>query len=376
VALSLLLLISAGLFLRTLVNAQSADPGFSTRTGLVAALDLQPAGYDAARGRVFQQQLLDRVREIRGVDAATLAQRMPLGFGGSSDMNVTVEGYTPSANEEVIAYYNRVGSDYLRTMGIGLVTGREFTDRDAADSLDVVVINETFARRYFAGRNPIGGRIRAGSRSLEVIGIARDGKYVNITDGPRTYVYLPIKQWYRPDPVLIVKTQGDPAGLVTSLHTAVRSLDANIPLFDVRTFAEHLEVAVFLQRMIASLLGVFGGLALLLSTVGLYGVIAAIAAQRTAEIGMRMALGATKGDIVSLILRQGMGMTVIGVVIGLAGAVTLTRLFKSLLVGVSATDSVSFLGTTALLITVALAASYLPARRAAAVDPIQALRNE
>ena len=376
VALSLLLLISAGLFLRTLVNAQSADPGFSTRRGLVSAIDLQPAGYDVARGRVFQQQLLDRVRELRGVEAATIAQRMPLGFGGSSDMNVSVEGYTPSPNEEVIAYFNRVGSDYLRTMGIGLVAGREFGDRDTAGTPDVVIINETLAHRYFAGRNPIGGRIRAGSRSLEVVGVARDGKYVNITDGPRIYLYLPITQWYRPDAVLVVKTEGDPAGIVPQLHTTVRSLDANIPLFDVRTIAEHLEVSVFLQRMIASLLGAFGVLALLLSTVGLYGVIAAIASQRSAEIGMRMALGATRGNIMSLILKQAMGMTGLGVVIGISAALGITRLFKSLLVGVSATDSVSFGGTTLLLVLVALLASYLPARRAAATDPLQALRNE
>jgi predicted permease len=261
-------------------------------------------------------------------------------------------------------------------MGIGLVAGREFTDRDTADAPAVCVINETVARRYFAGRNPIGGRIRVSTRPVEVVGIARDGKYSSISEAPKAFMYLPLQQAYRADVVLLMKTQGDPAAVVPLLHETMRALDANISLFDVRTIAEHLEISVFLQRMIASLLGAFGALALLLSTVGLYGVIAAIAAQRTPEIGMRMALGATRRDIVSLILKQAMGMTATGVGVGLAGAFGVTRLFKSLMVGVSTTDGMSFAGTTLLLVLVALAASYIPARRAAAIDPLQALRNE
>jgi predicted permease len=376
VALSLVLLVSAGLFLRTLQNAQSVDPGFSTRTGLLASIDLLPAGYDTPRGRVFFRDVVARVRELPGVEAASLARSVPLGFGGSSDMGMSIDGYTPAPNEEINVYYNRVGSEYLKTMGIPLVAGREFTDRDTAETRDVGVINETVARRYFAGRDPVGGRIRAGQRTIEVIGVARDGKYSSITEPPRSFLYLPVQQWYRADTVLHVKTSGDPAMVVAHLHQTLRSLDANVPLFDVRTIGEHLQTAAFIQRMVASLLGAFGALALLLATVGLYGVIAALAAQRTPEIGMRMALGASRRDIVSLILKQGLGMTLTGVGVGLAGAFAITRLFKSLLVGVSATDSVSFVGTTLLLVLVALAACYLPARRAAGIDPLQALRQE
>jgi predicted permease len=376
VALSLVLLVSAGLFLRTLMNAQSVDPGFSTRSGLVVAIDLQPAGYDAPRGRVFFRDMLARVRESHGVDAACLATRMSLGFNGSSDTGATIDGYTPAPNEEISIYYNRVSSDYLKTMGIPLLAGREFSELDTPDRPDVTIVNETLARRYFAGRDPIGGRIRVGGRELQVVGVARDGKYSSITENPRPFMYLPVPQWYRGDAVLIVKTRGDPAALVPQLHNTIRAIDPNVPLFDVRTIEEHLETAVFIQRMVASLLTAFGAFALILATVGLYGVIAALAAQRTPEIGMRMALGASRRDIVSLILKQGLGMTLAGIGIGLAGALGLTRLFKSLLVGVSTTDGVSFAATTLLLVLVALAACYLPARRAARIDPLQALRNE
>jgi predicted permease len=376
VALSLILLVSAGLFLRTLQNAQSVDPGFSTRTGLFAAVDLLPAGYDTPRGRVFFREALARVRDIPGVEAASFTSRVPLGFGGGSDMGATIDGYTPAPNEEIVVYYSRVAPEYLKAMGIPLVAGRELTERDTTDRPDVGIVNETLARRYFAGRNPIGGRIHTGGRTIEVVGVARDGKYSNITESPRSFLYLPLQQFYRADAVLVVKTRGNPGDVVPALHNAFRALDPNVPLFDVRTIAEHLEVAVFIQRMVASLLGAFGALALVLATVGLYGVIAAIAAQRTPEIGMRMALGATRRDIVTLILRQGLGMTLGGVAIGLAGAFAVTRFFKSLLVGVSATDGVSFIATTLLLVAVAVAATYLPARRAASIDPLQALRNE
>jgi putative ABC transport system permease protein len=376
VALSLLLLVSASLFLRTLVNAQSVDPGFSTRGGLFAAVDLQPAGYDAVRGRAFFAEMLNRVRDLPGVEAASIATRVPLGFGGYSSMSATIDGYAPAPNEDIVVAFNRVGSDYLKTMGIGLVAGREFTDLDTSERPDVAIVNETLAHRYFAGRDPIGGRIRMGPRTLEIVGVARDGKYINITESPRPFLYVSTSQMYRSDAVLQVKTAADPAVVVPQLQSVFRSLDANVPLFDIRTVAEHLEVAVFVQRMVASLLTVFGALALLLATVGLYGVIAALAAQRTPEIGMRMALGATRGDIRSLILKQGLGLTVAGVAIGLIAAMAITRLFKTLLVGVSTTDPISFAGTTALLIAVALAATALPARRASRIDPLQALRNE
>ncbi len=376
VALSLILLVSAGLFVRTLYNAQYMNPGFATRNGLFAAIDLLPAGYDTPRGTALFRDLLTRAREIPGVEAASLAQRVPLNLGGGSDFGVRVDGYTPAPNEEMTVYYNRVGSDYLGTLGIALSGGRDFSDRDTPEAPKVAIVNETMARRYWKDRSPIGGRVRVGPESLEVVGVARDGKYGTMTEAPRAYMYLPVQQWYRPDTVLILKTAGDPAAVAGAVQHTVRQLDPNLPVFEIRTIAEHLDFALFIQRMAASLLGVFGVLALFLATIGLYGVVAGTVAQRAPEIGMRMALGASRSDILSLVLKQGLRVTAIGAALGLVGAAGVTQLFKSQLVGVSATDTLSFAGMTALLVAVALAATYLPARRAAGIDPLEALRNE
>jgi macrolide transport system ATP-binding/permease protein len=376
VALSLMLLVSAGLFVRTLYNAQSMDPGFSTRTGLLASVDLLPAGYDAPRGTALFRQLLARTREIPGVESATLMQRVPLNLGGGSDFGVDVDGYTRAPHEDMTVFYNRVGSDYLRTLGIGLVAGRDISDRDLPDSPKVAIVNETMARRYWAGRNPIGGRVRVGDTALEIVGVARDGKYSTINEAPRAYMYLPVQQSYRPDAVIALKMNGDPAAAAAAVPRVVRQLDSNLPVFEMRTIAEHLDFALFVQRIAATLLGVFGALALFLATIGLYGVVAGAVAQRTPEIGMRMALGADRSDILSLILKQGLGVTLLGVAIGIPGAIGLTRLFASQLVGVSATDSLSFVATTILLVLVAAIATYVPARRAAGIDPLAALRNE
>jgi ABC-type antimicrobial peptide transport system permease subunit len=241
---------------------------------------------------------------------------------------------------------------------------------------DVGIINETLAHRYFDGRNPIGGRIHLGSRTVEVVGVARDGKYTWITETPRPYLYVSGPQWYTADSVLFVKTAGHPGAVVSAVQQAVRALDVNVPLYEVRTIAEHLRLATLLQRNIAGVLSVFGALALLLAMVGLYGVIAATVAQRTPEIGMRMALGASRLDIATLVLKQSLGLTLAGVGFGLGGAFAITRLFKSLLIGVSATDGISFAGTATLLVLASLLATYLPARRAAVLDPTQALRQE
>lgn len=374
-ALSVVLVVCSVLFLRTLRNAYEIDPGFSARSGLMAAIDLLPAGYDEARGAVYLRDLLARLRAIPGVEAASTSRRVPLGLGGTSDTSFEVEGYTPAAREEMSTQWNQVGSSYLRTMGIGLVEGRDLTEQDVAGGLAVAIVNETIARRYFAGRSAVGGRLALNGRTVQVVGIARDGKYGSITESPVNMLYIPVAQWYRPDATILIRTAGNPMAVLPDVQAQLRALDPTVPLFEVRTIAEHLETATFLQRMAAGLITGFGVVALLLAGMGLYGVIAGSVVQQLPEIGLRLALGARRRDIMALIVRQGARLTVAGIALGLVLAIVATRLLEDLLVGVSATDTWSYLATIAVLTLVAGVAAALPARRAASVDPIAALRR-
>jgi macrolide transport system ATP-binding/permease protein len=375
VGLSVVLLVCASLFARSLARASSMDPGFSAREGLLASIDLLPGGYDETRGAAFLQQLIARVSALPRVSAVSVARSVPLDISSGSDTTVTVDGYTPRDGEDVQTYYNQVGPGYFDTMGIALVAGRTINGHDVAGQPRVAVINETMARRYWQGRDPIGSTIRYGSGSVTVVGVARDGKYQRLSEEPRNYLYLPVLQNYRPDLLLHVRTVGDPGQVLPSVQAAVRALDPNMPLFDVRTLEEHLRISTFIPRFAASLLGLFGVLGLLLAAVGLYGVIAFNAAQRTREIGLRMALGAGRGQVVWLVLRDGFVLAAIGIAAGLALAFGAGRLVAGQLTGVSGADPVSFAGTAALLAAVAVFACVLPARRASSLNPITALRD-
>lgn len=374
-ALSVVLVVCAVLFLQTLRNANAVDPGFSSRDGLLATVDLLPAGYDEARGTVFFRGLLARLRQVPGVDSVSTVRRMPLGLNGTSDTTVVVDGYTPAPGEEMSTDWNHVSADYLQTLGIDIVAGRDIADGDVAGVQDVGIINQTLATRYFAGRNPIGGRVRIGGRVVEVVGVAKDGKYSSLTETTRASVYVPVQQWYRPDATLVLKTRRDAAEVLPAVQAVLRELDPNVPLFEVRTIAEHLETATFIQRMAASLVAGLGVIALLLAAIGLYSVIAGSVVQRLPEIGMRVALGASRRDIIVLIAGQGARLTLIGLGVGLVLAVAAARLLTRLLVGVTSTDVVSYVVTVVVLALVAVAATVLPARRAASVDAIAALRH-
>lgn len=375
IALSVLLVVCAVLFLRTLRNASAIDPGFSTRTALLATVDLLPAGYDRDRGTVFMRTLLARARELPGVESASTIRRMPLGFAGS-ETSFEAVGYTPAPGEEMTTNYSNVGSGYLRTMGIPLIEGRDIADGDISGARDVVVINETLARRYFAGRRALGGQLKLFGRTMDVVGIARDGKYSSISEAPQQAIYLPVQQIYAPDATLVLATTGDPLSVLPGIQAAARELDPNVPIFEIRTMAEHLETATFVQRTAASVATSLGAVALLLAAIGLYGVIAGSVALRTREIGMRVALGASGRDIVRLILGQGARIAVLGLVIGLVLAVAVMRLLAGLLLGVTPTDASSYLLTIVVLALVAITASALPARRAARLDPLTALRHD
>lgn len=376
VALAMVLLVSAGLFIRTLQAARTVDTGFAARDGFVGALDLQAGNYDDTTGRLLYRRVVDEVRGLPGVTAVAVGQRLPLTMTDSSDRAVDVEGYQAAPNEEMTVYYQSIGPGYFDAIALPLLQGRDFTERDASTAPDVVIVNRTMAQRYWPDGHAIGGRVRVGERWAQVIAIAADSKYTSLSEEPRSFMYLSVDQFYRPSTRLIVRTDGPAAGVVAATRRAVLAVEPNLPLFDVQTFDEHRAFALFVLEIAATLLGVFGAAALLLATLGLYGIVAYSWAQRTREIGVRVSLGATDRDIVRLVFGQGGALTAVGIAIGLVAALLVTRLFASQLVGVSTFDAPTYAVTLGALLTTTLAACYLPARRASRLDPSKALRTD
>ena len=384
VTLSLVLLVAAGLTMRALARLQTTSPGFEVENGLVASYDLSLQGYDEARGREFLRRLVERVRQVPGVRAASLTDLFPLSLNYSSN-DVYIEGRPGGRGANVpLAMVASVEQGYFDAMGIPVVAGRPFGERDTSGAPRVVVVNETFARRFFPGADPareaVGKRISSagdGGPWSEIVGVAKDGKYWTIGEAPQMFVYSPLAQSYSPAGTLVVRTAGgDPRALIPALNAEVRALDPALPLFDVKTVEEHMGVSLFPARVAAALLGSFGLLALLLAGVGVYGVVSYAAARRTREIGIRMALGARPRDVLRLVAGGGMLLVALGVALGLAGAFALTRFMEGLLYGVSATDPFTFALVVFVLLAVALLACLVPARRATKVDPMIALRYE
>jgi predicted permease len=376
VALAMVLLVCAGLFVRTLAHAYDVDPGFSLRRGVLASLDLSSIGYDADKGRAFFSTAIERLQALPDVESASVSTMVPLSVSGFSDTSPVIEGYTPRPGEEIVVYYAMVGPRYFETMGIPVRQGRGVEARDRADTEPVVFINETMARRYWAGRDAVGGRLRLGADSRAVAGVVKDGKYGTLNEPPRAVMYLPIQQIYRANPTLHVATRGPAEPAMEAVRRAMAELAPDLALYDVRTIEEHLRLSVAIPRIAAILLGLFGALAVTLSAVGLYGVIAFVVGQRTREIGVRLALGADRGAILRQVLGQGARTAAVGLAIGLAIALAAAPALSSLLVNVSPTDAVTYVATALLLFAVAMLATWLPARRASAVDPVEALRQD
>ncbi|MGH9752209.1 MAG: ABC transporter permease, partial [Blastocatellia bacterium] len=379
VALSLLLLIATGLIVRSLQQTQMIGPGFEVENRITMSVDLGLQGYDEARGREFYKQLITRVESLPGVRAASYADSLPLNLDFNAGV-IYVEGqpFTRASDLPTVAY-GLVWPRYFETMGIPLLEGRDFTMRDDRDESRFVIVNETFARRFWPGQNPIGNRLSRGGPDnprFEVVGVVKDGKYWTLGEDPRPFVYFPMAREYDSNVSLVVHTNAEPQNMINTIRGEVERLDANLPLFDVKTMSKHLRLLLFPLQAGAWVTGGFALLALLLAGLGIYGVMAYAVSQRTREIGVRMALGAESSDVMRLVINQGMWLALAGLVIGLAGAIALTRLMSSVLYGVSATDIVTFAGVTMLLGLVVLIACYLPARRAAKVDPMVALRCE
>jgi predicted permease len=376
VAVCMVLLVGATLFVRSLRAAQDIDPGFDPTGLLIAAVDLVPNGYTPDTGRQFHRRLSEAMGGLPGVESFALARQVPLGIGGTSSMGITIDGYTPRQDEDVVIVYNVVGPRYFETMKIGLAAGREFNGADTRESQKALIVNETMATRYWAGREALGGRVRIGKEDYQVVGVARDMKYGLLNEAPQPYMYLALDQNFVSTAVLHVRSAAVPVALLASIREMVHELDPNLPIYDARTVEEHLRTAVFPQRMGANLLGVMGILAVLLAAVGLYGVIAYTVSQRTQEMGIRLALGARPGDLLKMVLGQGLVITSSGLGIGLALAFGLTGFMGSLLPGIAARDPLTFIAVPLLLLAIAIAATLIPARRAGAVDPVVALRYE
>ncbi len=377
VAFSLLLLVSAGLFARSLQNARVFDTGFRTDHVLLRSVDLFAAGYDRARGTTALNRILDDIRDLPGVESVSVARRVPLGIStGNSSTSLEPEGYAAPKDEPAWSSLNWVGPDYFRTMGIPVLAGREYTASDRPDQPEVLVINRTFANRYWPGMNPIGKRIRFSKEWYEVAGVVADSKYRRLNEPASPFVYLCTVWNYRPDVVFHVRTTGDPRSLAEPVRAVIHRIDPKLPVFGPVTLEDHVQSASFQQRLAASLLTAFGVLALLLASIGLYATIAYSVSRRTRELGARLAMGATRGDITRLVLGQALRVTTIGLVIGLALAIAAAQLFRTLLVGVQPIDPATLVGVTVLLSAITIVASYVPARRAARLDPLQALRYE
>ncbi len=379
-ALALVLLVGAGLLIKSFARLQDVNPGFSSERVLTAQLSLPATRYpDAASRRAFYTRLLDRVRAMPGVTAVGLTTNVPFN-GNVASGSYSIVGYTPPQGEaQPHGRQEVIGGDYFRAMQIPIVAGRAFTDADSADAPPVVVIDQLLVNRYFANKNPIGQQIRRGgptSPAFTIVGVAGTINSIDLGEPvTKERIYYPLAQQVRPFMALVVKTAVDPHTLVGQLRSAVASIDPEQPLADVRTMDEWLSRSLDTRRSPMLLLALFGAVALVLSAIGIYGVLAFGVAQRTREFGIRQALGADRRAILSLVLTQGMRTAGIGIALGLLGSAFLTRYLQTLLFGVGAHDASIYAGVTITLVAVAAAACYVPARRATSVDPTEALRD-
>ena len=375
VSLSFILLVGAGLLMQSLQKIRTTSPGFSTSGVLDTAVNLTAAGYDAPRAQTFQDELLARVKALPGVESAAFARMTPLSYGSFSSSPIAVDGYQPPPEEQPTVQYNEVGPDYFATMGIPLVSGREFTRADDEKAALVAVVNETMAARYWRGRNPIGERVQVKGRWMQVVGMARDSKYESVRESPKPFFYVPLRQNFSRGAGLYIRTPLSPETMATTLAREVHVLDGNLAFFEVITLQEQLDRSTSPQMVAVTLVGVLGGLALVLAAIGLYGVMSYAVSQSTRELGLRMALGAGASNLLRLVLSRGLALTAGGVALGTAVALGLTRLLGNLLYKVSPRDPLAFGSALVVMTIAALTACFLPAWRATRTDPARALRD-
>jgi putative ABC transport system permease protein len=375
VSLSFVLLAGTGLLLQSLQRMQQTSPGFSTEV-VVSSADLVSAGYNLERAKAFDTQLLDRVREIPGVELATLSRLTPFSYANFSSAPLTIDGYQPAPDEQLNSSYLEAGEDYFKTLGIPIVAGREFQRTDDENAVPVAIVNETMAAKYWPGKDSIGQRLKVKDRWLRIVGVARNVKYENKLELPRTFFYVPMRQNFLESNALLIRTRETPGAIRAALAREVQALDPNLAPIAPFRVQEQVDRKGYTQRLAATLVAIFGAMALFLAAIGLYAVMSYFVSQSTRELGLRMALGANARDLLRLVVSRGLQLTAAGIIFGGIAALVLTRLLGNLLYKVSPHDPLAF-GTAFALITIAsLAACFLPAWRATHIDPTQALREQ
>jgi predicted permease len=373
VSLGFVLLTSMGLTLRSVWQLRIVDPGFSTRDVLTTGIDLVSAGYGQPRARIFQDELLSRVQALAGVKAAAYSRATPFSYRGFFSARIAVDGYHLAPDEQPAAEYNQVGPGYLAAMAIPLLSGREFTLSDDESAAPVAVVNETLAKQYWGGRDPVGQRLKVKDRWMQVVGVARLSRYNTLAETPKPFFYVPLRQNPAIGVSLNIRTAVAPDVVAEALRGVMRSLSPSVGVSEVITMREQVDRMSWPNRAAVTLLGMFGGTALLLAAVGLYGVMSHLVSQSTREFGLRMAVGANPMDLLRYVLSRGLLLTGGGVVLGVVAALALTRLLRNLLYQVSPRDPWTFILSALVMVLVSLIACFVPAWRATRIDPVRAL---
>lgn len=376
-ALSFVLLVGAVLLIESVHNIRIADPGFSTQNVLTSTVNLGDAGYDAQRAQTFRQMLVERLQALGGVESVAYSRIRPFTYQPYPSARIAIDGYEPRADEAPSAEYNQVDPQYFQTLGIKLLSGRDFTRADNESSLPVVVVNEQMVNQYWRGKNPVGKRLQADGRWLQVVGVARVSKYDSLGEDPKPFFYIPMRQGLSlRSGIINIRTSIDPGVMAATLARVIHQIDANLAPTEVITMREQVNrIALASQQIAVTLLGIFGALAVLLAAIGLYGVMSHTVNQSSRELGLRIALGASARDLLRLVFSQGFLLMAGGVVVGSATALLLTRLIGALLYKVNPRDPLAFVFAFTLMTVISFAAVFLPARRATKTDPARVLRE-
>ncbi len=375
VCLSFILLAGAVLLLESLQKIRTASPGFSTTRVVETGVSLVAAGYDVQRARTFQDELIDRVRALPGVESAAYARVTPLGYGTFSSTTIAVDGYQPPPGEQPMIDYNQVGPEYFATLGIPLLTGREFTRADDETAPLVAIVNRTMKARYWGDQDPIGLRLQVKDKWARVIGVAADSKYESMREDPKPFFYVPLLQDFSRAPVLNIRTTQPLQNISAAVLREVHALDENLALYEMITLQEQVDRSTSPQLVAVTLVSILAGLALLLSAVGLYGVMSYAVAQSMRELALRIALGAGSADLLRLVISRGLRLTAAGVFLGAAAGLALTRLLGRLLYDVSPSDPRAFGAAIAVMLITTIAACFFPGWRATRTDPARVLRE-